>query len=113
MGLYDTKGLEEIKFKIEGFLDSFKTKTGQDFNPDDLKSLIDELYREKIKHHLKLAFESETMPTIALMRNKWEDIINEVMGNNPEPQPIIDQHIDTIEIKPMAKRGRKPKEALK
>lgn len=112
MGLYDTKGLEEIKFKIEGFLDSFKTKTGQDFNPDDLKSLIDELYREKIKHHLKLAFESETMPTIALMRNKWEDIINEVMGNNQEPQPIIEHQLTAIEIKPMARRGRKPKNAL-
>lgn len=110
MGLYDTKGLEEIKFKIEGFLDSYKTKTGQDFNPDDLRSLIDELYREKVRHHLKLAFESETMPTIALMRNKWEEIISEVIKN-----PIIEEieEFQPVEdIKLMAKRGRKPKKSV-
>lgn len=123
MGLYDAKGIEELRHKLEGFIDSFEAKTGQSFNPDDLRNILKDIYNNKIQNHMKAAFDTETMPTLKLLQERYDELVKELfpneMDNSVEKSAHMDQttNINDVfgtpilktDLPEKKKRGRKAK----
>lgn len=102
MSIYDDKGLEQLRAKLEVFEENYKKRLGQTLDRADfLKRLEEKL--EKRRHEL---FES-TFGT--LTPNDLFTLIKMVKDPEPEPLPEFEEQEMIPEFEPPKKLGRQKK----
>ena len=77
MALYDEKGVEELKGKLEGFFLSYEKQTGSQITPSELYSMILKLYVDKKHTVFMQTFGTERAVNLKTIIEHYDELLPE------------------------------------
>jgi len=100
MALYNDKGLEELKGKLEAFHETYKNKTGSLLSRDELKLIINTMYENKKRRIIDEAFGDETPKTLKTLIAHFDELMPDIVPRGTfsyEGRIMVNEHTTVIE----------------